>query len=78
MSARWWLESMSEIRQVDDTWNFRHGDEVTFAGTDVDRGHIHRPRWWNVIAHVRWLIARRRNRAVILTMIGGGELRIIR
>lgn len=78
MSARLWFVSVLEADEVEDTWNFRHGDEVTFAGLPSRSATVHRPRWWNLVAHIRWVVARWRGRTEQVTLSAGGVLRLIR
>lgn len=55
--------------------NFEHGDLVTI-GDAVAR--VHAPRWWNVVAHVRWIVARLRSRTMTMSLSTGETMRLVR
>lgn len=56
------------------TSNFEHGMSV-YVGSETCQ--VHAPRWWQVVAHVRWILARARRRTRRLTMSDGEMVRLI-
>lgn len=64
---------------MSETGQFEHGDTVTFAAGVRSHGRslVHCPPWWNLWAHVRWLVALLQKRTSRMTLTDGSDLRLL-
>ena len=59
--------------------NFEHGDTVMVSkGPRGALLRVHAPRWFEVAAHLRWVLARLRGDTHRLTLTDGSTLRLVR
>lgn len=59
---------------MSDASGFDHGTRLTAWEGHV---HVHDPRWWNLGAHLLWMIAVVERRTGSLTFSDGSKLRVV-